>query len=64
MEAQLLKNLLNSEGIESSILGASLHGATSELPGHDFLRVTIRDDLYEQVLFIVSKGTLNSLAAK
>ena len=47
MEAQLLKNLLNSEGIESSILGASLHGATSELPGHDFLRVTIRDDLYE-----------------
>lgn len=62
IEAQLIKNLLHSEGIECSILGEYLQGASGELPAHDLLRVIVEDNTYEQALFIVEDYFKSPLA--
>ena len=53
IEAQLIKNLLLSEGIESMILGEFLQGAIGELPPSGLIRVNVEDDIYEQALRLV-----------
>jgi hypothetical protein len=53
IEAQLIKNLLQSEGIESMILGEFLQGAIGELPASGLIRVNVEDDIYEQALRLV-----------
>ena len=53
IEAQLIKNLLQSEGIESIILGEFLQGAIGELPPSGLIRVNVEDDIYEQALRLV-----------
>jgi hypothetical protein len=53
IEAQLIKNLLQSEGIESMILGEFLQGAIGELPPSGLIRVNVEDDIYEQALRLV-----------
>lgn len=63
IEAELIKNLLFSEGITSTIVGEFLQGAIGELPAHDLLRVMVEDDTYEQALFIV-EDYFSSCSAK
>ena len=53
IEAQLIKNLLQTEGIESMILGEFLQGAIGELPSSGLIRVNVEDDIYEQALRLV-----------
>ena len=53
VEANLVKGLLESEGIPSSILGEYLQGAAGELPPTGLIRVVVDEEDYEQARRIV-----------
>ena len=53
VEANLVKGLLESEGIPCSVLGEFLQGAIGELPPTGLIRVVVNEDDYEQARQIV-----------
>lgn len=53
LEANLIKGLLESEGITCNILGEYLQGAIGGLPVSDLIRVVVDEDDYEQAAAII-----------
>lgn len=53
VEANLVKGLLESEGIPSSVLGEFLQGAIGELPATGLIRVVVNEEDYEQARRII-----------
>ena len=53
VEANLVKGLLESEGIPSSVLGEFLQGAIGELPPTGLIRVVVNEEDYEQARQII-----------
>lgn len=53
IEANLIKSLLESEGVQSSILGEYLQGGIGELPPQGLIRVVVDEDDYEQASNII-----------
>ena len=53
VEANLVKGLLQSEGIPSSVLGEFLQGAIGELPATGLIRVVVNEEDYERARRII-----------
>lgn len=53
IEANLIKGLLESEGIKSQILGEYLQGAIGELPANNLIRVVVDESDYEKATTII-----------
>ena len=53
IEANLIKGLLESEGIKSQILGEYLQGAIGELPANNLIRVVVDESDYEKASAII-----------
>lgn len=53
IEANLVKGLLASEGIPSSVLGEYLQGGIGELPPQGLIRVVVEEHDYEQAKSII-----------
>ena len=53
VEANLVKGLLESEGIDSSVLGEFLQGAIGELPATGLIRVVVDDEDYDQARQVI-----------
>ena len=53
MEANLVKGLLESEGISCAVLGEFLQGGIGELPPTGIIRVVVDEDDYEQAKHII-----------
>lgn len=53
IEANLVKGLLESEGITCSILGEYLQGGIGELPPQNLIKVVVDEDDYEQAKTII-----------
>ena len=53
IEANLVKGLLESEGIDSQVLGEYLQGAMGELPAHGIIRVVVDDHDYDRANEII-----------
>ena len=54
MEANVVKGLLESEGIPCSILGEYLQGAVGELPATGLIRVVVNEEDYDKASEIVN----------
>ncbi|MFK7795515.1 MAG: DUF2007 domain-containing protein [Gammaproteobacteria bacterium] len=54
IEANLVKNLLESEGISSQVLGEYLQGAIGELPASGLIRVVVNESDYENANTIIN----------
>ena len=63
VEANLAKGLLESEGIESTILGEFLQGAIGELPATGLIRVVVEDDDYDRASLILESWNSAGLTA-
>lgn len=55
LEAQMLHDLLQQEGITTRINGAYLQGGIGELPASGLVRLVVEDDDYEQARTIIKK---------
>ncbi len=53
IEANLIKGLLESEGIKSQILGEYLQGAIGELPANNLIRGVVDESDYEKASAII-----------
>lgn len=53
IEANLIKGLLESEGVQSSVLGEYLQGGVGELPPQGLIRVVVEEQDYEQAKAII-----------
>ena len=53
VEANVVKGLLENEGIPCSVLGEYLQGAIGELPPTGLIRVVVNEDDYEQARLII-----------
>ena len=53
VEANLIKGLLQSEGITSAVLGEYLQGGVGELPASGLIRVVVDDIDYEQASSVI-----------
>ncbi len=53
VEANLVKGLLESEGIDSLVLGEYLQGAVGELPALGLIRVVVDENDYEKACRII-----------
>lgn len=53
IEANLIKGLLASEGIESKVLGEYLQGAMGELPPGGLIRVVVHESDFESANTII-----------
>ena len=53
LEANMIKGLLESEGITCSILGEYLQGAIGELPVNGLIRVVVNEEDYEAASTII-----------
>ncbi len=53
IEAHVIKGLLESEGIASSIQGEFLQGAIGELPANGLIRVVVDEKYYQQASDII-----------
>ena len=53
LEANMIKGLLESEGIACSILGEYLQGAIGELPVNGLIRVVVDETDYEAASTII-----------
>lgn len=53
IEANLVKGLLESEGITSHIHGEFLQGGVGELPADNLIRVVVNDSDYEKARAII-----------
>jgi hypothetical protein len=53
LEAHIVKGLLESEGIASSIFGEYLQGAIGELPANGLIRVVVEESDYDQATKII-----------
>lgn len=63
VEAHVVKGLLQSEGIESSVLGEYLQGGIGELPPTGLIRVVVNDEDYERASAIVDDWSNAGLLA-
>lgn len=63
VEAHVVKGLLQSEGIECSVLGEYLQGAIGELPPTGLIRVVVNDEDYEQASAIIDDWSNAGLLA-
>lgn len=63
MEANVVKGLLESEGINCSVLGEYLQGAIGGLPATGLIRVVVEDEDYEQARLIVDGWSSAGLLA-
>lgn len=55
LEAQMLHDLLQQEGITTRIDGAYLQGGVGELPASGLVRLVVEDDDYEQARTIIKR---------
>ena len=53
MEANVVKGLLESEGITCSVLGEYLQGGIGELPPQNLIRVVVEETDYEKAKTII-----------
>ncbi len=53
IEANIIKGLLESEGITSQVLGEYLQGAMGELPANGLIRVVVDESDYENASAII-----------
>lgn len=53
VEANLIKGLLESEGIDSAVLGEFLQGGVGELPANGLIRVVVEDADYDQAATVI-----------
>lgn len=53
VEANLVKGLLESEGLDSLVLGEYLQGAVGELPALGLIRVVVDENDYEKACAII-----------
>jgi hypothetical protein len=53
LEAHIIKGLLESEGITSSIAGEYLQGAIGGLPANGLIRVLVNENDYQQATEII-----------
>jgi len=53
IEANIIKGLLESEGIASQVLGEYLQGAMGELPANGLIRVVVDESDYENASAII-----------
>ena len=63
VEANVVKGLLESEGIACSVLGEYLQGAIGELPATGLIRVVVNDEDYDQARTIVDNWSSAGLIA-
>ena len=54
IEANMIKGLLESEGIDSQVLGEYLQGAIGELPPCGLIRVVVDESDYENANEIIN----------
>lgn len=55
LEANIIKGLLESEGIASNVLGEYLQGAIGELPVNGLIRVVVDESDYERAAAIINE---------
>ncbi|MEM8844500.1 MAG: DUF2007 domain-containing protein [Pseudomonadota bacterium] len=53
VEANLIKGLLESEGITSAVLGEFLQGGIGELPASGLIRVVVEESDYEKAHSVI-----------
>ena len=53
IEANIIKGLLESEGITSQVVGEYLQGAIGELPTNDLIRVVVDESDYDNARSII-----------
>ena len=53
IEANLIKGLLESEGISSSVVGEFLQGGIGELPANGLIRVVVDDKNFERATSVI-----------
>ncbi len=53
LEAHMLHDLLQQEGIPSRVDGAYLQGAVGELPASGLVRLVVEDNDYEQARAVI-----------
>lgn len=63
IEANLVKGLLESEGVPSSVLGEYLQGGIGELPPQGLIRVVVEEEDYEQARDIIDNWRTASFTA-
>ncbi|MEM7304909.1 MAG: DUF2007 domain-containing protein [Pseudomonadota bacterium] len=63
IEANLIKGLLENEGISCAVLGEYLHGAIGELPANDLIRVVVNDEDYEPAVRLLESWKQAKLMA-
>ena len=63
LEANMIKGLLESEGIESSILGEYLQGGIGELPANGLIRVVVSEEDYEAASAIIENWRVAKFTA-
>ncbi len=63
IEAHIIKGLLESEGIQSSILGEYLQGAMGELPANGLIRVVVCEEDYEQAASVIDNWRVAKFTA-
>ena len=63
LEANMIKGLLESEGIESSIFGEYLQGGIGELPANGLIRVVVSDEDYEAASAIIENWRVAKFTA-
>ncbi len=63
LEANMIKGLLESEGISSSILGEYLQGAIGELPVNGLIRVVVDERDYEAASSIIESWRVAKFTA-
>lgn len=63
IEANLVKGLLESEGVQSSVLGEYLQGGIGELPPMGLIRVVVDAKDYEQAKNIIDNWNSAKLLA-
>ena len=63
VEANLAKGLLESEGIQCSVLGEYLQGAIGELPANGLIRVVVSDADYERASSVLESWNNAGLIA-
>ena len=63
IEAHLIKGLLTSEGITSTVLGEFLQGGVGELPANGLIRVVVSDTDYDHAANIIESWKQAKLTA-